>query len=81
MQYSDEDANENEIKITLKPMNITAIHKRDVNITVKREEKVGDFAKTLLNIMQLSKESPNLVNLLNGGKILDHLQTFEEQGV
>lgn len=35
---------DNEISIILKPMNITAIHKRDVKMEVNRNEKVGAFA-------------------------------------
>ena len=41
---SDDEENKNEIAIVLKPMNITTIHKREVNMTVKKLEKVGDFA-------------------------------------
>jgi len=77
----DDDSERDEIEIALKPMNITSIHKREVVMTVKRHEKVGNFARTLLNIMQMKDTSPNQVNLLVLGKTLNHDATFGEQNV
>ncbi len=51
----DQDQNDDEIEIVLKPMNITQIHKKEVVMTVQAHEKVKDFAQTLLNIMQMKE--------------------------
>jgi predicted double-glycine peptidase len=45
---------------------------------VKGYEKVGDFARTLLNIMQMKDASPSQVNLLMLGKTLNHEETFND---
>eukprot|EP00347_Sterkiella_histriomuscorum_P016162 403354247 len=80
-QNDSDDDFSNEIKIVLKPMNIQAIHKREVEMTVPTYQKVSEFAQTLINIMGLKDFSGKDANFLVSGKTLDHNKTFEEQQV
>jgi hypothetical protein len=69
---------EEEIEILLKPMNITAIHKKEVQMKVSRYQLVGDLAQTLINIMGVKEFSAADANFLYTGKVLDHQKNFEE---
>lgn len=86
MNDEDEDNQiANQIKITLKPMNIQSTagvpHKREVEMTVFVYDKVGDFAQTLINIMGLKGNTGRDANFLVNGKNLDHEKSFGDQNV
>ena len=44
MEDIEMDLKDNEILITFRPMNIAAIAKKEVKLSVDRYQKVGDFA-------------------------------------
>ena len=61
MRSSDD---EDEIQISLKPMNITEIHKRDVTMGVNKYQMVGEFAQTLINILGVKETQSSDANFL-----------------
>jgi hypothetical protein len=49
MKFEDED--QDEIDIVLKPMNLSEVHKRKVEMKVRKDQNIRDFAQTLVNIL------------------------------
>ena len=72
---------DSEIEITLKPMNITEIHKKEVKLPVSKDKQVGEFAQMLVSIMGIKQFNAADCNFLCLGKTLDHGKTFAEQNV
>ncbi len=72
---------DSDIEITLKPMNITEIHKKEVKLPVQKDKMVGEFAQMLVNIMGIKQFNASDCNFLCLGKTLDHGKTFGEQNV
>jgi hypothetical protein len=72
---------DSDIEITLKPMNITEIHKKEVKLPVSKNKLVGEFAEMLVSIMGIKEFNAVDCNFLCLGKTLDHGKTFAEQNV
>jgi hypothetical protein len=72
---------DSDIEITLKPMNITEIHKKEVKLPISKDKLVGEFAEMLVTIMGIKEFNAADCNFLCLGKTLDHWKTFAEQNV
>jgi hypothetical protein len=72
---------DSDLEITLKPMNITEIHKKEVKLPVSKNKLVSEFAEMLVKIMGIKEFIAADCNFLCLGKTLDHGKTFAEQNV
>lgn len=62
----------------LKPLNISAIHKKEVTLTVGRQDLLGTLAQQVSAIMGIAAEDANFLAM---GRVLDHSKTFEQENV
>ena len=59
-------------------MNVSAIHKKEVELTVGKQDLVGSLAQQVSRIMGVPADDANFLAM---GRVLDHAKTFEQENV